>query len=117
MIVGVISLTGVMLKTTSVMVTLAGGSILLGIVIVAMIASVLGMGLQITSAYIIVSTLGAPALMELGIPLLTAHLVIFWFAQSATITPPICLTAFVAAQIAEAQKLAREWRPSVPSLP
>jgi TRAP-type uncharacterized transport system fused permease subunit len=84
------------------MVTLAGGSILLGIVIVAMIASVLGMGLQITSAYIIVSTLGAPALMELGIPLLTAHLVIFWFAQSATITPPICLTAFVAAQIAEA---------------
>jgi TRAP transporter 4TM/12TM fusion protein len=102
MIVGVISLTGIMLKTTSVMVTLAGGSILLGIVIVAMIASVLGMGLQITSAYIIVSTLGAPALMELGIPLLTAHLVIFWFAQSATITPPICLTAFVAAQIAEA---------------
>ena len=102
MIVGVISLTGVMLKTTSVMVTLAGGSILLGIVIVAMIASVLGMGLQITSAYIIVATLGAPALMELGIPLLTAHLVIFWFAQSATITPPICLTAFVAAQIAEA---------------
>lgn len=105
MIVGVISLTGVMLKTTSVMVTLAGGSILLGIVIVAFIASVLGMGLQITSAYIIVSTLGAPALIELGVPLLTAHLVIFWFAQSATITPPICLTAFVAAQIAEARPM------------
>ncbi len=105
MIVGVISLTGIMLKTTSVMVTLAGGSVLLGIVIVALIASVLGMGLQITSAYIIVSTLGAPALIELGIPLLTAHLVIFWFAQSATITPPICLTAFVAAQIAEAEPM------------
>ena len=102
MIVGVISLTGIMLKTTSVMVALAGGSILLGIAIVAMIASVLGMGLQITSAYIIVATLGAPALIELGMPLLSAHLVIFWFAQSATITPPICLTAFVAAQIAEA---------------
>ncbi len=105
MIVGVISLTGVMLKTTSVMVTLAGGSVFLGIVIVAIIASVLGMGLQITSAYIIVSTLGAPALIELGVPLLTAHFVIFWFAQSATITPPICLTAFVAAQIAEARPM------------
>lgn len=105
MIVGVISLTGVMLKTTSFMVTLAGGSILLGIVIVAIIASVLGMGLQITSAYIIVSTLGAPALIELGLPLLTAHLIIFWFAQSATITPPICLTAFVAAQIARARPM------------
>ncbi len=102
MIVGVISLTGLMLKTTSVMVALAGGSILIGIAIVAGIASVLGMGLQITSAYIIVSTLGAPALTELGIPLLTAHLIIFWFAQSATVTPPICMTAFVAAQIAGA---------------
>ena len=59
------------------------------------------MGLPITSAYVIVSTLGAPALTELGMSLLGAHLIVFWFAQSATITPPICMTAFVAAQIAE----------------
>jgi TRAP-type uncharacterized transport system fused permease subunit len=58
------------------------------------------MGLPITSGYIIVSTLGAPALTELGMSVLGAHLMIFWFAQSATITPPICMTAFVAAQIA-----------------
>jgi len=84
------------------MVALAGGSLLAGIAIVAVISSILGMGLPITSGYIIVSTLGAPALTEFGMSVLGAHLMIFWFAQSATITPPICMTAFVAAQIAGA---------------
>jgi TRAP transporter 4TM/12TM fusion protein len=100
LIVGVITLTGLMLKVTSIMVALAGGSLLVGIAIVALVSSILGMGLPITSGYIIVSTLGAPALTELGMSVLGAHLMIFWFAQSATITPPICMTAFVAAQIA-----------------
>ena len=100
LMVGVITLTGLMLKVTSIMVALAGGSLLVGIAIVALISSLLGMGLPITSGYIIVSTLGAPALTELGMSVLGAHLMIFWFAQSATITPPICMTAFVAAQIA-----------------
>jgi len=102
LIVGVITVTGLMLKVTSAMVALAGGSLFVGLVITALISSILGMGLPITSSYIIVSTLGAPALTELGLSLLAAHLVIFWFAQSATITPPVCMTAFVAAQIAGA---------------
>jgi TRAP transporter 4TM/12TM fusion protein len=101
-VVGVISLTGLMLKVTAAMVALAGGSLLLGLAIVALISAVVGMGLPITSSYIIVSTLGAPALSELGLSLLAAHLIIFWFSQSATITPPVCMTAFVAAQIAGA---------------
>jgi TRAP transporter 4TM/12TM fusion protein len=101
-VVGVINITGLMLKATTMMLSLAGGSLLVGIVIVALIASILGMGLPITSSYIIVSTLGAPALTELGMSLLAAHLLIFWFAQSATITPPVCMTAFVAARIADA---------------
>jgi TRAP transporter 4TM/12TM fusion protein len=105
LVVGVITVTGLMLKVTSAMVALAGGSVLLGLLIVAGISSVLGMGLPITSSYIIVSTLGAPALTELGLTLLAAHLVIFWFAQSATITPPVCMTAFVAAQIAGARPM------------
>jgi TRAP-type uncharacterized transport system fused permease subunit len=101
-VVGVISLTGLMLKVTAAMVAVAGGSLLFGIAIVALISAVVGMGLPITSSYIIVSTLGAPALTELGLSLLAAHLIIFWFSQSATITPPVCMTAFVAAQIAGA---------------
>jgi TRAP transporter 4TM/12TM fusion protein len=99
-VVGIISITGLMLKTTSIMISTAGGSLFLGIVIVALISTLLGMSLPITSAYVIVSTLGAPVLTELGMSLLGAHLIVFWFAQSATITPPICMTAFVAAQIA-----------------
>jgi TRAP transporter 4TM/12TM fusion protein len=102
LIVGVITVTGLMLKVTSGLVALAGGSVLIGILLVAGISSILGMGLPITSSYIIVSTLGAPALTELGLSLLAAHLIIFWFAQTATITPPVCMTAFVAAQIAGA---------------
>jgi TRAP transporter 4TM/12TM fusion protein len=101
LMVGVITLTGLMLKVTSIMVALAGGSLLVAVAIVALVSSILGMGLPITSGYIIVSTLGAPALTELGMSVLGAHLMIFWFAQSATITPPICMTAFVAARIAE----------------
>jgi len=104
-IMGVITITGLMLKVTSVMVALAGGSLLAGIVIVALISSVIGMGLPVTSTYIIVSALGASALGELGAPLLAAHLIIFWFAQTATITPPVCMTAFVAAAIAGARPM------------
>jgi TRAP transporter 4TM/12TM fusion protein len=104
-IVGVIGVTGLMLKATSAMVALAGGSLLIGIGIIALISLVLGMGLPITSSYIIISTLGAPALTELGLPLLGAHLLVFWFAQSATVTPPICMSAFVAAQIAGARPM------------
>lgn len=104
-IMGVITITGLMLKVTSIMVTLAGGSLFAGIAIIALISTVVGMGLPVTSTYIIVSALGAAALGELGAPLLAAHLIVFWFAQTATITPPVCLTAFVAAAIAGARPM------------
>ena len=101
-IMGVISLTGLMLKVTSVVVALAGGSLFVGILLIAMVSTIMGMGLPITSTYIIVSALGASALGELGAPVLVTHLIIFWFAQTATITPPVCMTAFVAAAVAGA---------------
>jgi TRAP transporter 4TM/12TM fusion protein len=109
LVVGVINLTGLMLNVTSALTTLASGSLLVGIGIVAIISSVLGMGLPITSSYVILSTLGAPALTELGLSLLAAHLIIFWFSQTATITPPVCMTAFVAAQIAGAPPMRTGW--------
>jgi TRAP-type uncharacterized transport system fused permease subunit len=102
---GVITITGLMLKVTSVMVGLAGGSLFVGILLVAAVSTVIGLGLPVTSTYIIVSTLGAAALSELGATLLAAHLIIFWFAQTATITPPVCMTAFVAAAIAGARPM------------
>ena len=109
LVVGVISVTGLMLKVTATMVAMADGSLFLGLGILAVISAVVGMGLPITSSYIIVSTLGAPALTELGLSLLAAHLIIFWFSQSATITPPVCMTAFVAAQMAGAPPMRTGW--------
>jgi TRAP transporter 4TM/12TM fusion protein len=101
-ILGLISITGLMLKVTSVLVAFSGGSLLLAVMIIAAISAVIGMGMPITATYIIVSALGAAALGELGASLLAAHLIIFWVAQTATITPPVCMTAFVAASIAHA---------------
>jgi TRAP-type uncharacterized transport system fused permease subunit len=108
-VLGIITASGLMLKFTSLTLAFAKGSLFAGIGIVAAISTLLGMGLPVTSAYIIVSTLGAPSLMELGMTLLSAHLTIFWFAQIATITPPVCMTAFVAAQIAEARPMRTGW--------
>jgi TRAP transporter 4TM/12TM fusion protein len=108
-IMGVITSTGLMLKITSLTLTLAQGSLLLGIVLVGLISLIVGLGLPVTMSYILVSTLAAPALGELGATLLTAHLVIFWFAQDSTITPPVCNTAFVAASIAGAPPMRTGW--------
>lgn len=108
-ITGVINVTGLMLNVTSAMLMVASGSLLMGLVLVATISAIVGLGLPITSTYIIVATLGASALMELGTSPLAAHLIIFWFAQTATITPPVCMTAFVAAQIAGAAPMRTGW--------
>jgi TRAP-type uncharacterized transport system fused permease subunit len=59
--------------------------------------------MPVVLSYILVATLGAPALSKLGVPILVAHLTIFWYSQDSTITPPVCMTAFVAAQIARAK--------------
>jgi TRAP transporter 4TM/12TM fusion protein len=101
-IMGVITITGLMQKVSSIVLGLAGDSLAIGVLLTGGVSVLLGLGLPVTSAYIIISVLGVSALMDLGLPLLAAHLTIFWFSQSATITPPVCMTAFVAASIAEA---------------
>jgi TRAP-type uncharacterized transport system fused permease subunit len=78
-IYGVISLTGLLVKVTGIILTLTGGSLFLGIVYIALLSYVLGMGLPVTAAYMLIAALGAPALSELGLPLFAAHLIIFWF--------------------------------------
>jgi TRAP-type uncharacterized transport system fused permease subunit len=108
-VMGVITSTGLMLKITSITLAFSGGSLLIGILLVALISFIIGMGLPVTMAYILISTLAAPALGDLGASLLVAHLVIFWFAQVATITPPLCSTAFVAAAIARAPPMRTGW--------
>lgn len=104
-VVSMINITGLMMKTTAIILSISGGILPLTILLIAAIAYVLGMGLPIATSYIILSTLGAPAIIQLGVPMLNAHLMIFWFTQLATITPPVCMTAFAAASIAKARPM------------
>ncbi len=101
-IIGVITLTGLGLKFSSLVVTVSGGSLLVALVLTMIASLVLGMGLPTAAAYILVATLVAPALVELGVNLLAAHLFVFYAAMLSSITPPVALAAYAAAGIAGA---------------
>ena len=108
-IVGVINLTGLGLRFSGLIITLSGGNIWLLLVLVTLISWLLGAGLTVTSSYIVVAILAAPAMVEVGIPLLAAHLIIFWVSQDANVTPPIALAAFAGASIAGGQPMRTGW--------
>lgn len=104
-IVSMINITGLMMKTTAIILSFSHGYLWIMLLLVAAIGYLLGMGLPISTSYIILATLSAPALVSLGVDMLVAHLAIFWFTQLATITPPVCMTAFAAAGIAQADPM------------
>jgi TRAP transporter 4TM/12TM fusion protein len=105
-IVGTVSLTGVGLVMTELVEILSGGNLMLMLVLVAVISLILGMGLPTTANYIVVSTLMAPVVVELGaqsgliVPLIAVHLFVFYFGLMADVTPPVGLASFAAAAIA-----------------
>lgn len=105
-IVGVVGLTGLGLKFSSMMIAFSGGNIVLALVLVLIASLILGMGLPVTASYIVLIVLVGPALSnEFGIPLLIAHLVVFWYSQDSNVTPPIALAGFAGAAIAGASPL------------
>jgi TRAP transporter 4TM/12TM fusion protein len=99
-VVGVASLTGIGLRMSELIITLAQGNLLGALVLTALGSIVLGMGLPTTAAYVVLAALGAPALVQLGVPLLAAHLFIFYYGCISNVTPPVSLAAFAAAGIA-----------------
>ena len=101
-IIGIVALTGVGLKISSIMIDLGGVSVLLSLFIAMCISLILGMGLPTTAAYIICAAIVAPSLIKLGLPPLGAHLFIFYFSCLSAITPPVAVAAYVAAGIARA---------------
>lgn len=104
-IVASIEVTGLGLSFSSLMIALAGGNLLL-LLFLAMVASlVLGMGMTTVAAYIIVATLTIPALVQMGVNEIAAHMFCFYFAILSGITPPVAIGAFVAAGIAKANEL------------
>jgi TRAP-type uncharacterized transport system fused permease subunit len=105
-IVGVVGLTGLGLKFSSMMIAFSGGNIVLALVLVLLASLILGMGLPVTASYIVLIVLVGPALSnEFGIPLLIAHLVVFWYSQDSNVTPPIALAGFAGAAIANASPM------------
>ncbi|MEM7722396.1 MAG: TRAP transporter fused permease subunit [Pseudomonadota bacterium] len=98
-IVGVISLTGVGARFSSVLLDLAGVSQLLALFFAMCIAILLGMGMPTTAAYAVAASVVAPGLIQLGIPTLTAHFFVFYFAVLSAITPPVALASYAAAGI------------------
>lgn len=105
-IVGTVSLTGIGLVMTEVVELVSGGNLMVMLLMVALISLVLGMGLPTTANYIVVSTLMAPVVVELGaqsgllVPLIAVHLFVFYFGLMADVTPPVGLASFAAAAIA-----------------
>ncbi|WP_448859929.1 TRAP transporter permease [Corynebacterium propinquum] len=99
-IVGVVTLTGFGVKLANAIVILGEGSLLLSLVLTMVACIILGMGLPSIPAYIITSTMAAPALAELGVEALVAHLFVFYFGLFANITPPVALAGFAAAGLA-----------------
>jgi TRAP-type uncharacterized transport system fused permease subunit len=105
-IVGVVGLTGLGLKFSSMMIAFSGGNLVLALILVLIASLILGMGLPVTASYIVLIVLVGPALStEFGIPLLIAHLVVFWYSQDSNVTPPIALAAFAGAAIAGSKPL------------
>jgi TRAP transporter 4TM/12TM fusion protein len=100
-VVGVVTLTGLGLVFSSLVANLSGGVLIVGLLLTMVASIIMGMGLPTTAAYVVVAALGAPALIELGVGTLAAHLFIFYFAIISAITPPIMLAVFTASGIAE----------------
>ncbi|GBD32422.1 Sialic acid TRAP transporter large permease protein SiaM [bacterium HR33] len=104
-VVGVASLTGLGLRISEFIVTLSGGHLPVALVLTGIGSILLGMGLPTTAAYVVLAALGAPALIELGVPVLAAHLFIFYFGCISNVTPPVALAAYAAAGLAGAPPL------------
>jgi len=98
--VEVFAVTGFAQKLSNMMLELADGRLWLLLLIAALTCLVFGLGLPTSAAYIIVAVLGAPAMMKLGVPELAAHMFVFYFANVSAITPPVAVSALVAANIA-----------------
>ncbi len=108
-IIAVLTLTGLASSIATTIVNLAGGSLFLGLVLTMFTSLVLGMGIPTIPNYIITSSVAAPALLQMGVPLLVSHMFVFYFGIMADLTPPVALAAFAAAAIAQTSAMRIGW--------
>ncbi|MDA7720092.1 TRAP transporter fused permease subunit [Alphaproteobacteria bacterium] len=96
-IIGVLGITGLGIKVTSLILSFSGGMIWPALLLTALACLFLGMEVPTTAAYVICVSVAGPALIDLGMAPLTVHLFVFWYALLSTITPPVCGGVFIAA--------------------
>ena len=98
-VVGIVTLTGLGLKFSSIVIAYAGGSLLLTAIYTALIVWIIGLAVPVTASYIICAVIAAPALTQLGVPDYAAHMFIFYYAVLSEVSPPTALSPFAAAAI------------------
>jgi TRAP transporter 4TM/12TM fusion protein len=108
-VVGSIALTGIGLKFSDIIISLSDGNLAIAILLIGLASLVLGMGVPVTAAYLIVAVLAVPALKELGVMLIAAHQIVYWFSQDSNITPPVCVAAYAGAAIAGSDPWKTGW--------
>jgi TRAP transporter 4TM/12TM fusion protein len=101
-IIGVLTYSGLVLTFADIVIELADGKLWLTILLIALASLVLGMGVPVTAAYLITAVVAVPALTELGVNPIAAHMIVYWLSQDSNITPPVCIAAFAGATIAKA---------------
>ena len=99
--VAIVNLTGVGVAVTSSILTLADGNLILIAIIMAVVCLIAGMGLPTSAAYVLVAAVFAPVLIQQGLPPITVHLFVLYYAVLSVITPPVCVAVFVAATVAK----------------
>jgi TRAP transporter 4TM/12TM fusion protein len=117
-VVGVVTLTGLGLKFSSIVIAYAGGSLLLTALYTALIVWVIGLAVPVTASYIICAVIAAPALTQLGVPDYAAHMFIFYFAVLSEVSPPTALSPFAAAAITGGDPYAttlQSWKYTLPA--
>lgn len=116
-IVGVFSATGLNLRFSGILITLAGGNLLVLLILAAIGGLVLGMGMPSVSVYILMAIIIAPALTKMGVPMLSAHMFLFYFGILAPITPPVGICFYASSSIAGSKPMQTgfsAWRLSLP---
>jgi TRAP transporter 4TM/12TM fusion protein len=108
-VVGVVAVTGLGLRIASGIVALSGGSLLLTLLFTMVAALLLGTGLPTSATYIITSIMAAPALLQLGLPALVAHMFVFYFGILADLTPPTAISTYATSAIAGADVWRTQW--------
>ena len=108
-LIGVLNLTGLAFGLTLQLLSVSGGSLAVLLVVTAIVAIILGLGLPTVGVYVILATLAAPALVKAGLSPMQAHMFVMYFGMMSMVTPPVALAAFAAANIAQSDHWKTGW--------